>query len=158
MKRGCRLECQPSANNHVDTLAFWRYAFKKSEDAQNELRAKIFELEKRLETRIEQRSENPVSQTKRKRDLDSAAVERSSTTASKRLKPADSTLSGSEGFPAAIPDDVKHLPDQKGRSLYLGFDGTGAYEISYQAFSFTTYTASSSWQPRETSKPEGSPR
>lgn len=114
MKRGFRLEGQPSANHHVDTLAFWKDAFKKSEDARNELRAKVFELEKRLEARIEQKIENPVSHKKRKRSLDNATAERARTTASKRLKPADSTVPGSGGFLAAIADDVEHLPDRKG--------------------------------------------
>ena len=158
MKRGCRLECQTSANNHVDTLAFWRDAFKKSEDAQNELRDKVFELEKRLEARIEQRIETPVSHMKRKRGLDSVEVEHSSSTASKRLRPAENTLSSSEGFLAAIADDVKHLSDRKGKDLSLSFDNAGADKISNQAFSSTTYTSSSSWRPREISKLKGSPR
>lgn len=125
VKRGFRLEGQPSANHHVDTLAFWKDAFKKSEDAQNELRAKVFELEERLEAQNEHRTGNPVSHTKRKRGLDGATAERARTNASKRLKPADSTLSGSEGFLAAIADDVKHLSDRKGKDLYLSSDGTG---------------------------------
>lgn len=115
MKRGFRLEGQPSANHHVDTLAFWKDAFKRSEDAQNELRAKIFELEKRLEARIEDKVENPVSHINRKRGLDNATADRSRKTASKRLKPADSTLSDSEGFFEAIADDVKHLSDRSGK-------------------------------------------
>ncbi|MCJ1343532.1 hypothetical protein MMC31_001727, partial [Peltigera leucophlebia] len=97
-------------------------AFKKSQDAQNELHAKVFELEKKLETRIEQINETPVPHMKRKRGLDNAAVERSSTTALKRLKPVDCTFSGSDGFLAAIADDVNHLSDHKGiflQHLYL---------------------------------------
>lgn len=115
VKRGCRLEGQPSANHHVDTLAFWKDAFKKSEDAQNELRAKVFELEKRLEARNEPKIENPVSHRKRKRDLDNATAE-----------PARTTISGNGGFLAAIADDVKHLSDRKGKDIYLSFDGTSA--------------------------------
>ena len=126
MQRGFRLEGQPSANHHVDTLAFWKDAFKKSEDAQNELRAKVFELEKRLEACVEQKIENPVSHIKRKRGLDNATAERARQTASKRLKPADSTLTSNGGFLAAIADDVKHLSDRKGKDLYLSFDSTGA--------------------------------
>lgn len=95
---------------------------------------------------------------KRKRGLDNAAVERSSTTALKRLKPVDCTFSGSDGFLAAIADDVNHLSDHKGKSLYFSFHDTGADNISSQAFSSSTYTSSSSWQPREISKPKGSLR
>lgn len=95
---------------------------------------------------------------KRKRGLDSAAAECSSTTASKRLRSADSTLSASDGFLVAIADDVKHLSDQKGRSVYLNFDGPGADKTPFQAFSSSTYTSSSSWRPTEISKQKGSPR
>lgn len=149
MKRGHRLEGQPSTNHHVDTLAFWKDAFKKSEDAQNELRAKVFELEKRLEARIEHKIENPVFHIQRKRGLDNATAERARTTASKRLKPAESTLSGSEGFLAAIADDVKHLSDRKGKDLISVSMVPALINNQIQAFFSTTYTSSSSWRPRE---------
>lgn len=149
MKRGHRIEGQPSTNHHVDTLAFWKDAFKKSEDAQNELRAKVFELEKRLEARTEHNMENQVSQIKRKRVLDNATAECARAGASKRLKPADSTLSGSEGFPAAIADDVKHLSDRKGKELISVSMVLALINKKIQAFFSTTYTSSSSWPPRE---------
>lgn len=89
----------------------------------------MFELEKRLEARIEQKIENPVSHMKRKRGLDNAIAEHARATASKRLKPADSTLSGSGIVLAVIADDVKHLSDRKGKDLYLSFDVTGADKL-----------------------------
>lgn len=149
MKRGYRLESRPSANHHVDTLAFWKDAFKKSEDAQNELRAKVFELEKRLEARIEHKIENPVSHVKRKLGPDNATAERARADASKRLKPVDSTLSGSEGFLAAIADDLTHLSDRKGKDLISVSMVLALINNQIQAFFFTTYTSSNSWRPRE---------
>lgn len=149
MKRGFRLEGDSSANHHVDTLAFWKDAFKKSEDAQNELRAKIFELEKRLEARIDDKIENPVSHINRKRGLDNATAECARKTPSKRLKPADSTLSGSEGFLVAIADDVKHLSDRKGKIFSSVSTVLALINHLIQAFFSTTYTSSSSWRPRE---------
>lgn len=47
IKEGCRLEGATTFQAYVDTSAFWRDAYKKSEEAQVELRAKIFESERR---------------------------------------------------------------------------------------------------------------
>lgn len=54
----------------MDTSAFWRDAYKKSEEAQVQLRAQVFELERRRENQNDQANGTSIedaSQGKRKR-------------------------------------------------------------------------------------------
>lgn len=56
IKEGCRLDDSTTFQAYVDTSAFWRDAYKKSEEAQIQLRAKIFELERIQDAREDQRN------------------------------------------------------------------------------------------------------
>lgn len=70
IKEGNRPGGSIAFHNHIDTSAFWRDSYKKSEEAQVQLRAKIFELEQVEDARKDSVSRTPpmkVSQGKRKR-------------------------------------------------------------------------------------------
>ncbi|MCJ1467326.1 hypothetical protein MMC07_005950 [Pseudocyphellaria aurata] len=71
VQEGRRLDSPRSSHSHINTAEFWRNEFKRSEEAQTELRARIFELEKTLDGREHSRSVTPAegtSQKKRRRD------------------------------------------------------------------------------------------
>ena len=81
IKRGTRPDSADFSNNHVDTTAFWRQAYTRSEEAQIGLRARIAELEARDKHCIAEHITAPVtasSHKKRKKTLASAAHSASS--------------------------------------------------------------------------------
>lgn len=118
---GRRLDGSGSSHSNVNTAEFWRNEFKRSEEAQTELRAKIFELEKRLDGGEQTRSVIPAgvtSQRKRRRGADETEGE-SGVVAPKRSRMTlEPTLQDTGGFLETPVNGMKSPSDHEGEILY----------------------------------------
>lgn len=123
-KAGRRLEDSSTGHHHIDTSAFWRDAFRKSEETQNELRARIFELEQTLEAQNGPSSLTPIqatSQKKRKR-MASKVGDGDSAIAVKRPRVAgmeQKSQGQDESLPFLVGDVLMPLADPKGEIVGL---------------------------------------
>ncbi|MCJ1427331.1 hypothetical protein MMC29_005234 [Sticta canariensis] len=101
VQEGRRLDGPGSSHSNVNTAEFWRIEFKRSEEAQTELRAKIFELEKMLDAGEQTRSVIPAgvtSQRKRRRDADETEGETGVVARKRSRMTVEPTLQDTGGF------------------------------------------------------------
>lgn len=121
VQEGRRLDSPSTSHSLVNTAEFWRNEFKRSEEAQTELRARIFELEKMLDAQEQSRSVTPAgstSQKKRRRGINEiegvpgiAARERS------RMAVDEPTLQDAAGALETFVNDMKSASDHDGAFL-----------------------------------------
>lgn len=125
VQEGRRLDSPSTSHSLVNTAEFWRNEFKRSEEAQTELRARIFELEKMLDAQEQSRSVTPAgstSQKKRRRGINEIegvpgipARERS------RMAVDEPTLQDAAGALEIFVNDMKSASDHDGEIFLQSF-------------------------------------
>lgn len=101
VQEGRRLDSPSSSHSNVNTAEFWRIEFKRSEEAQTALRAKIFELEKMLDAGEQPRSVMPAgvtSQRKRRRGANETEGETRVVARKRSRMTVEPTLQDAGGF------------------------------------------------------------
>lgn len=123
VREGRRLDGPSSAHSHVNTAEFWRNEFKRSEEAQTELRVRIFELEKMLDARDQSKSATPADNTlqlqkKRRRANEIEKVADGVGRKRLRMTTNESTSGDDRGSLERLVSDMKSASDHDGEIFY----------------------------------------
>lgn len=122
VQEGRRLDGSSSSRSHVNTAEFWRNEFKRSEEAQIELRARIFELEKRLDAPEESRSATPAGVASQKERRQGASqIERGPDTATRKRSWTtvnEPTAEDDDGSLETRVNGMKSASDHDGETFY----------------------------------------
>lgn len=118
VQEGRRPHGSTSSHSHVDTAEFWRNEFKRSEDAQMELRARIFELEKMLDVREQWGTATPAGDTSQKKRRRGANEVGRGPDIVARKSAGESRLQDNDGSFETLVNDMKSSSDHDGEMFH----------------------------------------
>ena len=122
VREGRRLDGPSSAHSHVNTAEFWRNEFKRSEEAQTELRVRIFELEKMLDARDQSKSatlaDNKLQEKRRRGANEIEKVADGVGQKRLRMTTNESTSGDDRGSLERLVSDMKSASDHDGETFY----------------------------------------
>lgn len=116
IKNGPCLNHARIPERHIDTTAFWRDAYTKSEETQIELRARIAELEKQLREKDTVKSSSLIVTLKKRKRSAPEASETLDSRSPKQAKKGPSTTAQEQSLDSISRDTVRSATDDLGEA------------------------------------------